>query len=93
LKPGGRFAVSDVVTKEGLPEEIRESMLLRTGCIAGALTETGYTEKLAAAGFTAIHIEPTRVYSASDAKQFLGEVPGSEAVDGKIFSAFIRARA
>lgn len=93
LKPGGRFAVSDVVTKEGIPAEIRESMQLWAGCIAGALTETEYSNKLAGAGFTDIQIEPTRVYTAEDAKQFLGEIPGAEVVDGKIFSAFVRARA
>lgn len=93
LKPGGRFAVSDVVTKEGIPAEIRESMRLWTGCIAGALTESDYAASLRAAGFSDISLEPTRVYTAEDARQFLGEIPGAELIDGKIFSAFVRARA
>jgi len=95
LRPGGRFAVSDVVTKEGIPAEIRESMLLWAGCIAGALTESDYAAKLSAAGFTDISVEPTRIYTTEDAKQFLGDAPGvgAGAVDGKIFSAFVRARA
>ncbi len=97
LKPGGRFAVSDVVTKGAVPAEIRNSMLLWVGCVAGALEESEYRSKLAAAGFADIDIEPTRVYRAEDAKAFLAD-KGMDAgligpqVDGKFMSAFIRAR-
>ncbi|HEY5898489.1 MAG TPA: arsenite methyltransferase [Burkholderiales bacterium] len=96
LKPGGRFAVSDVVTKGAVPEEVRKSMLLWVGCIAGALDEGEYRAKLAAAGFEGVDIEPTRVYRAEDAQEFLQE-KGLDAkaisaqVDGKFMSAFIRA--
>ena len=95
LKPGGRFAVSDVVTKGAVPDDIRKSMLLWVGCIAGALDEGDYRAKLAAAGFESIHIEPTRIYRAEDAKEFLQD-KGMDAkaisreVDGKFMSAFIR---
>src|SRR6201988_2783331 len=71
LKPGGRFAVSDVVVRGGVPEEVRKSMLLWVGCIAGALEETEYIWKLTSAGFDAVSIEPTRVYNVEDARQFL----------------------
>src|SRR5881628_1507272 len=71
LKPGGRFAVSDVVTRGAMPAEIRESMLLWVGCIAGALDENEYRSKLASAGFEQIDIEPTRVYRVEDAREFL----------------------
>jgi 2-polyprenyl-3-methyl-5-hydroxy-6-metoxy-1,4-benzoquinol methylase len=97
LKPGGRFAVSDVVTKGEVPSEIRKSMLLWVGCVAGALEENEYRAKLAAAGFQDIDIEPTRIYRAEDAKAFLAD-KGMDAsvigpqVDGKFMSAFIRAR-
>jgi arsenite methyltransferase len=97
LKPGGRFAVSDVVTKGGIPAEIRQSVLLWVGCIAGALEENEYRTKLAAAGFESIDVEPTRIYSAKDALSFLldkgvdVEKFGSH-MDGKFMSAFIRAR-
>ena len=97
LKPGGRFAVSDVVTKGEIPPEIRKSVLLWVGCIAGALEENEYREKLAAAGFEGIDVEPTRIYSAKDALSFLldkgvdVESFGAQ-VDGKFMSAFIRAR-
>jgi arsenite methyltransferase len=96
LKPGGRFAVSDVVTKPGVPDAVRRSMELWVGCIAGAMTDEEYTSKLTAAGFEGIDIEPTRVYSAQDAKAFL-TAEGLDAdavaptVEGKIFSAFVRA--
>jgi ubiquinone/menaquinone biosynthesis C-methylase UbiE len=96
LKPGGRFAVSDVVVKGAVPEAVRASMLLWVGCIAGALEEKEYEAKLAAAGFAAISIEPTRVYSIEDARQFLVE-SGVDVdaiaplVEGKFMSAFIRA--
>ena len=96
LKPGGRFAVSDVVTRGAVPEEVRKSMLLWVGCIAGALQEEEYTSKLTAAGFAAIEMEPTRVYDVEDARAFLsGEGIDVDAiapqVEGKFMSAFIRA--
>ncbi len=96
LKPGGRFAVSDVVTRGAVPEEVRKSMLLWVGCIAGALQDEEYTAKLTAAGFAAIEIEPTRVYDIEDARAFLsGEGIDVDAiapqVEGKFMSAFIRA--
>jgi len=96
LKPGGRFAVSDVVTRGDIPAELRESVLLWVGCVAGALDEDAYRAKLVAAGFRDVEIEPTRVYRAADAGAFLADngmdanVIGPQ-VDGKVFSAFIRA--
>jgi ubiquinone/menaquinone biosynthesis C-methylase UbiE len=96
LKPGGRFAVSDIVIAGEIPKTIRESLLLWVGCVAGALSEVAYRQKLAAAGFTDITVEPTRVYRAEDAREFL-ESAGIDAaaiapeVDGKIRSAFVRA--
>jgi arsenite methyltransferase len=96
LKPGGRFAVSDVVTRGEIPPPIRQSMLLWVGCVAGALEETEYRNKLASAGFEAIEIEPTRIYRVEDAREFLSEkgldvdLLASE-VDGKFLSAFVRA--
>ncbi len=97
LKPGGRFAVSDVVTRGEIPEEIRQNMLLWVGCVAGALDENEYRSKLAAAGFENIGIEPTRVYRAEDALSFLaGKGIDLEKigplVEGKFMSAFVRAR-
>ena len=71
LKPGGRFAVSDVVTRGDVPEQVRGDILLWAGCIAGALDENDYRMKLAAAGFEAISVEPTRVYNIEDAREFL----------------------
>jgi SAM-dependent methyltransferase len=96
LKPGGRFAVSDVVTRGAVPETLRRDMLLWVGCIAGALQEDEYRAKLTAAGFEAIDIEPTRVYRVEDAREFLAgkgvDVDAiAESVDGKFMSAFIRA--
>ena len=96
LKPGGRFAVSDVVVRGDVPEQVRRSMELWVGCIAGALDDNDYVEKLAKAGFDAIDIEPTRVYSIEDARQFLAgegiDVDAiSKEVEGKFMSAFIRA--
>jgi SAM-dependent methyltransferase len=96
LKPGGRFAVSDVVTRGEVPVEVRKNMLLWVGCIAGALEDSEYTAKLAGAGFEAIDIEPTRVYSIEDARTFLSgqgiDVDAmAPAVEGKFLSAFIRA--
>ena len=96
LKPGGRFAVSDVVTRGEIPPEIRQSVLAWVGCVAGALDENEYREKLRAAGFEQIEIEPTRIYRAEDAQQFLSGPEISRKfdpaeVDGKFFSGFIRA--
>lgn len=96
LKPGGRFAVSDVVTRGEVPVAVRESMMLWVGCIAGALQEEDYAAKLAGAGFTEIEIEPTRIYSVEDARTFLtGHGIDVDAlapmVEGKFLSAFIRA--
>jgi len=96
LKPGGRFAVSDVVTRGPIPEQIRRDVLLWAGCIAGALDEDDYRAKLAAAGFEAIGIEPTRVYDIEDARGFLtGKGVDVDAiareVEGKVMSAFVRA--
>ena len=93
---GGRFAVSDVVTRGQIPENLRENALLWIGCIAGALDESDYRAKLAAAGFDQIGIEPTRVYDIEDAREFLTEkgvdVDAVAAqVDGKFLSAFVRA--
>src|SRR3984957_12164109 len=73
LKPGGRFAVSDVVTRGAVPDSVRKSMLLWVGCIAGAVGEQEYLAKLATAGFSEISMEPTRVYNVEDARQFLTE--------------------
>jgi arsenite methyltransferase len=96
LKPGGRFAVSDVVTRGAMLPEIRERVLLWVGCIAGALEENEYKSKLSAVGFENISVEPTRIYRADDARAFLaGENIDIEAiapqVDDKFMSAFIRA--
>ncbi|MGB6386882.1 MAG: arsenite methyltransferase [Terriglobales bacterium] len=96
LKPGGRFAVSDVVTRGEIPAEVRKSVLLWVGCVAGALEENEYRNKLASAGFENIEIEPTRVYRVDDAREFLaGQNIDVDAiapqVDGKIMSAFVRA--
>ena len=96
LKPGGRFAVSDVVTRGEIPHEIRQSVLLWVGCVAGALEENEYRAKLASAGFEKIEIEPTRIYRVEDAREFLsGQNIDVDAiaplVDGKIMSAFVRA--
>ncbi len=96
LKPGGRFAVSDIVTRGEVPEEIRKDMLLWAGCIAGALQDTDYAAKLAKAGFEAIGIEPTRIYSGEVAREFLGgkgvDVDSmAPLIDGKLMSAFVRA--
>ncbi len=96
LKPGGRFAVSDVVTRGEMLPEIRKNILAWVGCIAGALEENEYKAKLANAGFEQIDIEPTRIYRAEDALEFLSgqEIPVSidpAQVDGKFMSGFIRA--
>jgi SAM-dependent methyltransferase len=96
LKPGGRFAISDVVVRGEVPQEIRKSMELWVGCVAGALSETEYREKLAAAGFESVDIEVTRVYDVNDAREFLcasGMNADSIApqVQDKFVSAFVRA--
>lgn len=96
LKPGGRFAVSDVVTRGEILPEIRQSVLAWVGCIAGALEENEYRDKLKAAGFEQIEVEPTRIYRAEDAREtLLREGIDIEAiapqVDGKFMSAFVRA--
>ena len=96
LKPGGRFAVSDVVVRGAVPDEVRKSMFLWVGCIAGALTDSDYVVKLAKAGFEGITIEPTRIYSLHDARAFLSaEGMDVEAiapqVEGKFMSALVRA--
>ena len=97
LKPGGRFAISDVVVRGEVPQQIRKSMELWVGCVAGALTDTEYQQKLAVAGFTSIDIEPTRIYSIDDAKEFLNAA-GIDAdavapqIRDKFISAFIRAQ-
>jgi arsenite methyltransferase len=97
LKPGGRFAVSDVVVRGDVPPEVRKSMLLWVGCIAGTLKDSEYTSKLAAAGFENIDIEPTRIYNIEDARAFLSregiDVDAIAAqVQGQFMSAFVRAR-
>jgi arsenite methyltransferase len=97
LKPGGRFAVSDVVVRGEVPSAIRRSVELWIGCIAGALEEEDYRAKLIKAGFEAIDLEPTRIYRTEDARELL-EREGIDAnaiaavVDGKFMSAFVRAR-
>ena len=96
LKPGGRLAVSDVVTRGAIPDEIRQKVLLWVGCIAGALEETEYRSKLKGAGFEQVEVEPTRVYKVDDAREFLSsagidvDVIASQ-VDEKFMSAFVRA--
>jgi arsenite methyltransferase len=96
LKPGGRFAVSDVVTRGEISQEVRQSVLLWVGCVAGALDESEYREKLSAAGFEQIEVEPTRIYRVEDAREFLA-AEGVDVetiapqVEGKFMSAFIRA--
>lgn len=96
LKPGGRFAVSDVVTRGEINPEIRKSVLLWVGCVAGALEEVDYTKKLIKAGFGEIDIEPTRIYRVEDAREMLAaegiDVDAiAPQVDGKFMSAFVRA--
>jgi SAM-dependent methyltransferase len=97
LKPGGRFAISDVVVRGEVPDQIRKSMELWVGCIAGALTDTEYQQKLADAGFDSIDIEPTRIYSIDDAREFL-KAAGIDAdvvapqIRDKFISAFVRAQ-
>jgi len=96
LKPGGRFAVSDVVARGEVPDEVRKSMMLWVGCIAGAMEEHDYAAKLGQAGFVDVSIEPTRVYKVEDARKFL-EDAGVDVdaiaaqAEGKLMSAFVRA--
>jgi SAM-dependent methyltransferase len=96
LKPGGRFAVSDVVTRGEIPQEVRQNVLLWVGCIAGALEENEYRAKLAKAGFGGIDVEPTRIYRVEEARDFLADKgidvdAMADQVDGKFMSAFVRA--
>src|SRR5438445_2765217 len=97
LRPGGRFAVSDIVVRGEMPAAIRKSVELWIGCVAGALEEQEYREKLTKAGFGAIDLEPTRIYRVEDARELLagagldGDAIASE-VDGKFMSAFVRAQ-
>ncbi len=96
LKPGGRLAISDVVVRGEVPQEIRKSMELWVGCLAGALSDTDYQQKLAAAGFESIDIEATRVYKIEDAREFLtaagiNEESIAPKVKDKFISAFVRA--
>ncbi|HYV98412.1 MAG TPA: arsenite methyltransferase [Gemmatimonadaceae bacterium] len=96
LRPGGRFAVSDVIVRGGLPEPVRASMPLWTGCVAGALEEQEFLALLASAGFEDASIEPTRVYSRDDALALLSgtglDLALADQVEGKIMSGFVRAR-
>lgn len=95
LKPGGRFAVSDVVTRGAIPQEIRQKVLLWVGCVAGALEENEYRSKLIAAGFEQVEVEPTRIYKVEDAREFLSSAGVNvdaiaSQVDEKFMSAFVR---
>ena len=96
LKPGGRFAVSDVVVRGEVPTAVRRSMELWVGCVAGALEESEFRTLLAEAGFEAIDIEPTRLYKSEDARQFLAESgvdvdANLDQIDGRFMAAFVRA--
>ena len=97
MKPGGRFAVSDIVVRGEVPAEIRHNVELWVGCIAGAMQEAEYVQKLARAGFVGISVEPTRIYNIEDAREFL-TTEGIDVdaiapqIDGKFMSAFVRAR-
>jgi ubiquinone/menaquinone biosynthesis C-methylase UbiE len=97
LRPGGRFAVSDVVVRGEVPAEVRRNVELWIGCLAGALEENEYRDKLSRAGFENVEVEPTRIYRVADAREFLSAA-GLDAdaiaplVDGKFMSAFVRAR-
>ncbi len=95
LRPGGRFAVSDIVVRGEVPVDLRRSIELWAGCIAGALEERDYCAKLEAAGFDRVDIEPTRIYTATQAQDLLAQVNLEDAaplIDGKYMSAFVRAR-
>src|SRR5215469_6115537 len=96
LKPGGRLAISDVVVRGEVPSDVRQNMLLWVGCIAGALEESEYLEKLARAGFASVDLEPTRVYRVEEASEFLQAAgldpePLGPQIDVKFTSAFVRA--
>jgi ubiquinone/menaquinone biosynthesis C-methylase UbiE len=96
LKPGGRFAISDVVARGEVPDAVRQSMMLWVGCIAGALEENDYMAKLAKAGFAEITVEPTRIYNIEDARRFLEDAGVNvdaiaHQAEGKLMSAFVRA--
>jgi arsenite methyltransferase len=96
LKPGGRFAVSDVVVRGEVPAAVRRSMEMWVGCVAGALEETEFRTLLTEVGFTAVDIEPTRVYKSEDARQFLAESgldaqDNLDAIEGRFMAAFVRA--
>jgi len=96
LKPGGRFAISDVVVRGAVPAEIRKSIELWVGCIAGALEEYEYRDKLFNAGFSSVEIEPTRIYKSEEASDFLAAAgldpeKVGPVIDGKFMSAFVRA--
>ena len=97
LKPGGRFAVSDVVVRGDVPEAVRRNMELWVGCVAGALEETEFTRLLTEVGFVDASVEPTRFYRSEDARQFLQESgvdveANLEQIDGRFMAAFVRAR-
>ena len=97
LKPGGQFAVSDVIVRGAVPDDVRQSMELWVGCIAGALEESDYVSKLQTAGFEQVEIEPWRVYQVEDARAFLTasglDVDRLAAdIEGRFASAFVRAR-
>jgi arsenite methyltransferase len=96
LKPGGRFAVSDIVVRGEMPVDIQRSIELWAGCVAGALKESEYRGKLAQAGFDHVEVEPTRIYTAAQAAEFLEKASldvdsVAKAIDGKFMSAFVRA--
>jgi ubiquinone/menaquinone biosynthesis C-methylase UbiE len=97
LKPGGRLAVSDVVVRGSVPPQIRRNVELWIGCVAGALEESDYRDKLARAGFEDIEVEPTRISRVADARDYLRNAgidvdPIAAEIDGKFMSAFVRAR-
>ncbi len=99
LKPGGRFAVSDIVRRRAVPDSIRQSLELWAGCVAGALSDAEYRDGLRDAGFTAVDIKPTRIYRAEDTAAMVEQVAGTsdlnklgKSIDGAYMSAFIRAR-
>src|SRR6202521_2575125 len=97
LRPGGRFAVSDVVVRGEVPAAIRKNMELWVGCVAGALKDSEYKAKLTSAGFEQVEVEPTRIYRAADASEFFARAnldaeKIAPLVDGKFMSAFVRAR-
>ncbi len=97
LRPGGRFAVSDVVVRGEVPAAIRRSVELWIGCVAGALEESEYRAKLSGAGFEQVEVEPTRIYRAEDTIELFAQAnldveKVAPMVEGKFMSAFVRAR-